>query len=119
MSRPSRVKASDSYGRLIPPGDGSDTVGSSVVIEVNGRELDPLAIEPSVADGYVAELRDEAGVEPEHYMFTVVADADMVGSIQVQGDENPDETIQPQTLSDLFDDIRGRLRDGGKLPVQG
>ena len=45
------VKVSDSYGRLIPPGSGSNTVGTSFTVDVQGVRLGQLSVAaPTDAD---------------------------------------------------------------------
>ena len=81
------VKASDSEGQLIPPDTGRETVGSSVDIEVNGKELETLRISMATS-GYVAQQDLQSAIVPAHLMFTIEADSDTVATIQVLADED-------------------------------
>ena len=124
------VKASDSAGRLIPPDTGRETVGDSVDIEVNGRELDDLQI-PTVQTGVTFEGDNPLTpntVEPDTFVFIIEGTANTVGAIDVVSNDTPDSTAHTSDINGdvtaetpvttTYDDIRGRLRDGAGFPFR-
>ena len=124
------VKASDSYGRLIPPDTGRETVGDSVDIEVNGKELEDLRI-PTVQTGVTFE-GDNAltpnTVEPDTFVFIIESTAKTAGAIDVVSNDEVDSTTHDSEIdgdvtadtpvTTTYDDIRGRLRDGAGFPFR-
>ena len=112
------VKVSDSYGRLIPPGSGSDTVGDSFTVDVQGTKLQQLrnaGVEPGPED---IRLIEETEGEADAAVVTkrtlrISGEAETVATISVQAANIEGGTAQD--IEGTFDTTRGRLRDGGEL----
>ena len=109
------VKVSDSYGRLIPPADGSDTVGDSFMVDVQGVKLEQLGLN-AVAAGendvrYIETLDDDGNVTLR--TLRISGDAETVATIAVDADDNDDGTLQG--LDTTIDRTRGALSNGAEL----
>ena len=125
------VKASDAYGRLIPPPDGSKTVGSSVDIKVQGKELQELGI-PEEGSSGTFEGDNTAGtpniVEPDTFVFIIEGTSKMAGTIQVVSNDTAGSTEHESAMdgnaaatpavATTYDAIRGRLQDGTNFPFR-
>ena len=114
------LKVSDVHGRLIPPGDGRNTIGQSFTVDAVPTALEQIAIDPTAYtaaadDGIEYTEADADGNDTGMQLIDISIDADAETILSIAVRDEDDSALELNPYHQL---INFSLSDGASLPFQ-